>query len=77
MSEPEKNAARVRRAAEHEHTGPGRLGDRRQSDTESAKAHPTLTDPKLRTGHPRGSDWRDKPMDSERDKDIKPGGGQR
>ena len=75
MAEAEKGAARARRAAEHEHSGAATRDDKRRADTEAAKAHPTLTDTNLRKGHPPGNaDWRDKPVDEERDKDIKHGG---
>ncbi|HWD58304.1 MAG TPA: hypothetical protein VG308_08510 [Stellaceae bacterium] len=74
MSEAGKGARQVHRAAEREHAGAATREDRRQSDSEAAGAHPVLTDPKLRKGHPSGKDWRDKPVDEERDKDIKHGG---
>jgi hypothetical protein len=76
MSQAEKGAAQVHRAAKREHDGAATQEDRLKSDSDSAAAHPTLTDPKLRRGHPAGSaDGRDKPVDEERDKDIKHGGG--
>ncbi|HEX3881081.1 MAG TPA: hypothetical protein VHW66_00340 [Stellaceae bacterium] len=74
MSQAGKGAEKVHRAAEREHAGAPTQDDRRKSDSEAASAHPSLTDPKLRKGHPRGDDWRDKPVDAERDKDIKEGG---
>jgi len=74
MSQPEKGAAQVHRAAQREHAGAATREDRRKSDSEAAEAHPSLTDPKLRKGHPPGNDWRDKPVDEESNKDIKHGG---
>lgn len=40
---------------------------------EGAAAHPSVTNTRLRKGHPPGDDWRDKPVDQERDKDIEHG----
>jgi hypothetical protein len=74
MSQAEKSAARVRRAAEREHAGSPTRDDRRKSDSDSASAHPSLTDPKLRKGHPPVGGWRDTPVDKERGKDIEKGG---
>lgn len=75
MSHAEKSAAQVRGAAEREHAAPAPSeGSRRKSDRDAAAAHPELTDTKLRKGHPSGDNWRDKPVDQERDKDIKEGG---
>jgi hypothetical protein len=74
MSQAEKGAAHIRRAAEREHAGAATPEDRRNSDSEAAAAHPALTDTRLRKGHPSGGDWRDKPVDEERDKDITQGG---
>lgn len=74
MAQAEKGAAVVHRAAEREHAGTPTHDDRRRSDTENAEAHPALTDTRLRKGHPPDKDWRDKPVDEERDKDIKQGG---
>lgn len=75
MSRAERGAAQVHRAAEREDAGgAARDEERRKSDRDAAAAHPTLTDPKLRKGHPPTDDWRDKPVDQERDKDIKEGG---
>jgi len=73
MSQPDKDAASVRRAAEREHAGTPAHHERRKSDSDAASAHPSLTDPKLRRGHP-SDDRRDKPVDEERDKDLKHGG---
>lgn len=77
MSQAEKGAEQIRRAAEREHRDAGTNDkDRGKSDHDSAAAHPTLTDTRLRKGHPPRDDdaWRDKPVDSERDKDLKEGG---
>jgi hypothetical protein len=74
MSQPGKGAARVRRAAEREHAGTPTHEDRRKSDSDAATAHPDVTDPRLRKGHPPVDDWRDKPVDEERGKDLKEGG---
>ena len=74
MSRAERGAEQVHRAAEREHAnGATREEERRKSDRDAAAAHPTLTDTRLRKGHPPGGDWRDKPVDQERDKDIKEG----
>ena len=76
MSQAEKGAAQVNRAAEREHAGAvAHDEDRRQSDSDAAAAHPTVTDPKLRKGHPPGNDWRDKPVNQELHKEIKEGWG--
>lgn len=56
MSRVGKDAARVRHAAEREHKGIATPEDRRRSDSESAAAHPGLTDTKLRRGHPTRDD---------------------
>ena len=74
MSRAEKGAAQVHRSAEREHAGAATQEERRKSDSDAAAAHPTLTDTKLRKGHPPGGNQRDKPVDQERDKDIKHGG---
>lgn len=74
MSQAGKAAANVKRAAEREHARPPRDEEKRKSDSESAEAHPTLTDTRLRSGHPQRDDRRDKPVDAERDKDLKEGG---
>lgn len=71
MPKEDHEAARVRRAAEAEHTHGRGEGKRRESDTASAQAHPTMTDTRLRRGHPPGGDWRDNPVDEERGKDVK------
>jgi hypothetical protein len=52
MSQVEKTAAKVRRAAEREHTGRTTREQQQRNDSDSALAHPILTDPKLRKGHP-------------------------
>jgi hypothetical protein len=70
-----KSAAQIRHAAEREHGQPvSHEENRRKSDQESAAAYPSVTDTRLRKGHPPGDDWRDEPVDQERDKDIKHGG---
>ena len=53
MSQAGKAAANVKRAAEREHARPPRDEEKRKSDSESAEAHPTLTDTRLRSGHPQ------------------------
>jgi hypothetical protein len=68
MSKAERGAARVHRAAEHE-----QAGRRGHSDADSAKAHADVTEAK-QGRPPLNRDWRDKPVDQERDKDIKEGG---
>ncbi|HWB50595.1 MAG TPA: hypothetical protein VG651_15910 [Stellaceae bacterium] len=68
MSQAERGARHVRRAAEHEHKG-----KRGESDAESAAAHVDVTEAK-QGRPPLNRDWRDKPVDQERDKDIKQGG---
>jgi len=73
MSRAEKGAAQVHRSAQLEHAAAPKDEERRQSDSDAAQAHPTMTDPKLRKGHPSGGDWRDKPVNEERDTDIKHG----
>lgn len=73
MSDAEKSARTVRRAAEREHAGPAGERERDQSDSDAAGAHPALTDTRLRKGHPPLDDWRDKPVDEEPDKDIRHG----
>jgi hypothetical protein len=73
MSEAGKGAERVHRAAEREHVGAPTDDKRRKSDSDAAAAHPALTNPDLRKGHP-SNDRRDKPVDQERDKDLKEGG---
>jgi hypothetical protein len=74
MSRVETGATQIRRSAEREHADSPMQADRRKSDSDAASAHPIATDPKLRRGHPSGDDRRDKPVASERDKDIKHGG---
>lgn len=75
MSRAEKGAAQIRRPAEREHGEPvSREENRRTSDQEGAAAHPSVTDTSFRKGHPLGAEWRDEPVDQERDKDIKHGG---
>jgi hypothetical protein len=68
MAQAERGARRVHRAAEHE-----QRGKRGESDTESAEAHVDVTEAK-QGRPPLNRDWRDKPVDEERDKDIKEGG---
>jgi hypothetical protein len=67
-------AENLQRAAEREHTGSASEDERRKSDSEGAEAHHTLTRPELRRGHPSNAGRRDKPVDEERDKDLKDGG---
>lgn len=73
MADTEKAAQRIHRAAEREHAGdPGR-GQRGRSDSDSADAHVDVTEAE-QGRPPLNRDWRDKPVDQERDKDIKKGG---
>jgi hypothetical protein len=74
MSQEGEGAVRVRRAAEREHAGTVTREDRQKADRDAAAAHPQLTDTTVRKGHPQSNRWRDRPVDSERDKDIKEGG---
>ena len=74
MSRAEQGADQVRHAAEREHKGTSDE-DRRKADRDAAAAHPAVTDRRLSKGHSSGDDsWRDKPVDTERDKDLKGGG---
>ncbi|HTQ34002.1 MAG TPA: hypothetical protein VMI30_07525 [Stellaceae bacterium] len=78
MTQAERGSRHVHRAAEQE-----RAGRHGESDTESATAHVDVTESKQgraplnREMHdkPPPDTWRDKPVDEERDKDIKEGGG--
>jgi hypothetical protein len=67
-------AERLQHSAEREHKAAPQPEERRKSDSESAGAHHVLTQPELRRGHPSNKGWRDKPVDAERDKDLKDGG---
>lgn len=72
MSGADNDAARISRAADREHSGAETDNKRHKSGSEAVAAHPTMTDPKLRKGHPEDG-WRNKPVDEARAKDLKEG----
>jgi hypothetical protein len=69
----EEAATKVRHSAEREHAGRDGDNPRGKSDAASAQAQPAITEEK-QGRPPLNRDWRDKPVDQERDKDIKEGG---
>ncbi|MBV9552431.1 MAG: hypothetical protein JO032_06515 [Alphaproteobacteria bacterium] len=69
----EQAATQLRHAAEREHGGRDGADPRGKSDADAAKAHSAVTEDK-QGRPPLSRDWRDKPVDQERDKDLKQGG---